>query len=323
MPTHNNIHFEASLFYEFKARSASLELVNPTLEVIKGLRHLSLLSHLESSVQCNEVNTLITSFDGELYFVKREIQNQIIWNCYASAEHFDKLIHHIMQNSDFDYLIWPKNNSLPPKLIVFDMDSTFIQIEVIDELAKAHNVGDKVSQVTESAMRGELDFSESLITRVACLKGLISDTINTIADRLPLSPGIEELVTWAHQNNVKIAIVSGGFTPFVNKLADKMDLFKVKANHLEIIDQKLTGKVVGDIVDAKAKADFVNQLKKELKLKAEEIMSIGDGANDLLMMKETGFSLAYRAKPAVDKEAGGRMKNTHLDKLINLFHLHN
>lgn len=281
--------------------------------------NISLFTNLIESAQDIEFNTLLNHLTHSIFF-KRKIQdNSVIWKCFIDQGELHAFLQNIVQYTSFDYLIWPKNYQSSPKLIVFDMDSTFIQIEVIDELAKAHNVGDKVSQVTEAAMRGELDFSESLITRVACLQGLSSRSIDHIANSLPLSFGVNRLVDWAHQQGIKIAIVSGGFTPFVEKLSLQMNLHKVKANHLQIIDEHLTGKVLGDIVDAQAKADFVNELKKELNLKKNEIMSIGDGANDLLMMKETGFSLAYRAKPAVDKEAGGRMKSTHLDKLISVF----
>jgi len=281
---------------------------------------ISLFSGLDEPVQDNDFKKILDNTEHQLLFSKINEEMSLIWNCFVRQQDLQMFLQVLIQQTSFDYLTWPISCATAPKLIVFDMDSTFIQIEVIDELAKAHNVGVEVSKVTESAMRGELDFSESLITRVACLKGLSSDTIEDIANNLPLSPGVDSLVNWAHQHDIRIAIVSGGFTPFVKKLAVQMNLFKVKANDLEIVNNKLTGKVLGDIVDAQAKADFVNQLKQQLNLQTNEIMSIGDGANDLLMMKETGFSLAYRAKPAVDKEAGGRMKTTYLDRLISVFY---
>lgn len=284
---------------------------------------ISLFSNSAGPKQESEFNKMLDNIDHQMQFSKNIQEGSVIWICFIEERHLSLFLKNLNLLTSFDYLTWPKGcasilNSAP-KLIVFDMDSTFIQIEVIDELAKAHNVGAEVSEVTESAMRGELDFSESLITRVACLKGLSSNTIKTIANSLSLSPGVDKLVKWAHLQDIKIAIVSGGFTPFVKKLATKMNLYKVKANDLEIEENKLTGKVLGDIVDAKAKADFINELKQQLNLQTNEIMSIGDGANDLLMMKETGFSLAYRAKPAVDKKAGGRMKTTNLDRLISVF----
>jgi len=280
---------------------------------------ISLFSNLAESAQDNDFKKILSNTEHQMLFSKINRDNSLIWNCFIKQQDLQIFLQKLIQQTSFDYLVWPKGATSPPKLIVFDMDSTFIQIEVIDELAKSHNVGSEVSKVTESAMRGEIDFSESLITRVACLKGLSSDSIETIANSLPLSPGVDRLVKWAHHLDIKIAIVSGGFTPFVKKLAIQMNLFKVKANDLEIVKNKLTGKVLGDIVDAQAKADFINELKQQLNLQTSEIMSVGDGANDLLMMKETGFSLAYRAKPAVDKESGGRMKTTYLDRLINVF----
>ncbi len=283
------------------------------------IRKITLFSDLDDSVQEADFIQILNNINQQLLFTKSIQQKSLVWNCFIEQQYLQIFLQNLIQTTSFDYLIWPKGRPSMPKLIIFDMDSTFIQIEVIDELAKAHNVGSEVSQVTESAMRGELDFSESLITRVACLRGLSSNTIENIANNLPVSPGVDRLVKWAHQQSIKIAIISGGFTPFVKKLAIQMNLFKVKANNLEIEKNQLTGKVLGDIVDAQAKANFVNELKQELNLQTNEIMSIGDGANDLLMMKETGFSLAYRAKPTVDREAGGRMKSTHLDKLINIF----
>ena len=228
------------------------------------------------------------------------------------------VLDNVIRPSGFDYQIWP-NSQHKPELLVFDMDSTFIQIEVIDELARQHGVGESVSQVTEAAMRGELDFSESLISRVACLEGLSESVIHSISENLPLSEGVASLVDCCHQAGIKIAIVSGGFTPFVSHLKESMGLFKVKANNLEIENGKLTGKVSGGIVDAQAKAHFVTSLASELGLPESKVMAIGDGANDLQMMKVSGYSLAYRAKPAVQAQAGGIMNKTSLNHLAEIF----
>ena len=271
-----------------------------------------------------EFNALLEVFNGQYKFSKRETSGTIIWHVFAEYSVLESWLNDISSGvSDstpaFDYILWPENCQQPPKLLVFDMDSTFIQIEVIDELAKRHGVGESVSEVTEAAMRGELDFSESLISRVACLKGLVDSTIDDISQKLPLSKGVKQLVDICKTQDVKIAIVSGGFTPFVGHLQQAMGLYRVKANDLEIADGKLTGRVLGSIVDANAKAVFVNQLKDELNLNRNEIMTIGDGANDLVMMAETGFNLAYRAKPTVQAQAKGRMNITDLNQLANIF----
>ena len=223
--------------------------------------------------------------------------------------------------SSFDYFYWPEQVNEPPKLLVFDMDSTFIQIEVIDELAKRHHVGDKVIDITEAAMRGELDFSESLIARVKCLDGLSEEAITDLADNLPLSEGIKDLVLAAAKNDTKIAIVSGGFTPFVARAKQELGLYQVRANDLEVKAGQLTGQLVNEnnIIDAQAKADFLHELCEQLSISAKQVMAIGDGANDLVMMDAAGFNLAYRAKPKVELQAQGRMKVTNFNQLGDLF----
>lgn len=263
--------------------------------------------------------TLLSRLDKPVYFIKKETSNLVCWEVFASCSELENWLVDYVNASSFDFLVWPEKHLNPPKLFVFDMDSTFIQIEVIDELARQHGVGESVSKVTEAAMRGELDFSESLISRVACLAGLAESTIDKIGASLPLSSGVAHLVEQCHIKDVKVAIVSGGFTPFVQRLKESMGLFEVRANNLEIDNEKLTGKVLGQIVDAQIKADFVNQLREKLNITKNDILTIGDGANDLLMMNESGFSLAYRAKPAVQAKAKGRMNITTLDDLCCVF----
>jgi len=262
---------------------------------------------------------LLKSLSGPVYFKKRNSDNRLCWDVWSDEASINCWMENFLHQSDYDFLKWPQGQNEAPKLLVFDMDSTFIQIEVIDELARCHGVGDSVAEVTEAAMRGELDFSESLVSRVACLKGLSQDYISQIADNLPLSEGIDRLVQACHQHQVKVAIVSGGFTPFVERIKQKMSLYAVKANQLKIDQRQLTGELEGAIIDALAKADFVKQLSQQLQLKAGDILAIGDGANDLKMMQETGFSLAYKAKPAVQGQATGRIESTHLGYLIDVF----
>jgi len=283
---------------------------------------LTLYSIHENNVDVSQAERFLTLFDSSndtFYFRHRKSSNLILWDLFASSEILQRLLQDNVKTSNLDYLLWPERWQSPPKLLVFDMDSTFIQIEVIDELAKRHGVGTSVAKVTEAAMRGELDFSESLISRVACLRDLSETTIADICDDLPLSEGVDQLIRNTHKNDVKVAIVSGGFTPFVEHIKKSMDLYEVKANNLQINNGRLTGELKGAIVDAQAKADYVLEMADKLKLHANEIITIGDGANDLQMMKESGFSLAYRAKPAVQAEARGRMNSTNLNHLIDIF----
>jgi len=289
---------------------------------LKDMSKLTLFANHEGNRDESQVQCFLTLFDSSthtVYFRQRKSSNLILWDLFAPSDTLQRLLQYSVKASKFDYLLWPESWQSPPKLLVFDMDSTFIQIEVIDELAKRHGVGDSVSKVTEAAMRGELDFSASLISRVACLKGLSQTTIADICADLPLTEGVDRLVKKCHQSDVKVAIVSGGFTPFVEHIKKNMDLYQVKANDLQVNSGRLTGELMGDIVDAKAKAEYVIELAYKLKLKNTEIMTIGDGANDLQMMRVSGFSLAYRAKPAVQAEARGRMNSTHLNHLIDIF----
>ena len=279
---------------------------------------LSLFNNEDFISQKNAIKQLLSIIDSEVFTRLDAYNENLHWTIYADYSVLKK-IQVDLNITQFDYLLWPEGQVEPPKLMLFDMDSTFIQIEVIDELAKHHNVGEAVSKVTEAAMRGELDFAQSLITRVACLKGLRSDTIEKIASQLPLSKGVTKLVAAGKNNACNTAIVSGGFTPFVDKLKNDLNLYRVKANHLEIKDDKLTGVVLGDIVDAKAKADFLESLCESLEITPNQVIAIGDGANDLLMMKAAGFNLAYQAKPKVQQQANGRINFSTLARLINVF----
>ncbi len=184
-----------------------------------------------------------------------------------------------------------------------DMDSTAIQIECIDEIAKLAGVGEQVAEVTERAMRGELDFAASLRQRVATLKGADASILEQVRDGLPLMPGLTELVARLHELGWHVAIASGGFTYYTDYLRDKLNLFSVSANQLGIKQGKLTGKVVGPIVDAKFKANNLQELAESLEIPVTQTVAIGDGANDLKMIKVAGLGIAYHAKPKVYSKA--------------------
>ncbi len=193
---------------------------------------LTLFSESCFDIQVKNLLELFALSEQKFSFYVEQKSATFYWSVYADYSSLLTLKKQLTE-SHFDYLLWPEKVVEPPRLLLFDMDSTFIEIEVIDELANYHNVGEEVSRVTEAAMRGELDFSESLISRVACLKGLEQSAIDLIAAKLPLSKGVVELVNYAKKNGCVSAIVSGGFTPFVGKLKVDLDLYKVKANELE------------------------------------------------------------------------------------------
>ena len=189
-----------------------------------------------------------------------------------------------------------------PGLLVMDMDSTAIEIECIDEIAKLAGSGDQVAEVTERAMRGELDFAASLRQRVATLKDADANILKTVRDQLPLMPGLTSLVAKLQALGWHVAIASGGFTYFAEYLRDTLHLSAIAANVLEIRDGKLTGEVLGDIVDAQYKADTLHKLAARFDIAPEQTVAVGDGANDLPMIKASALGIAYHAKPKVNEQ---------------------
>jgi phosphoserine phosphatase len=205
-------------------------------------------------------------------------------------------------------------------LCVMDMDSTLINIECIDEIADMMNIKPQVSAITEKSMRGELDFSQSLKARVALLKGLPEIKLQQVIDeRLQANPGAVEWIAACKANNIKTMVVSGGFTLFANHVKDLLGLDYAVANTFEIIDGKLTGRILGDIVDAERKAQELVKLRDELGLKPDQTIAIGDGANDLKMMAVATVGVAYHAKPIVQQQATYALNFSGLDGVINLF----
>jgi phosphoserine phosphatase len=205
-------------------------------------------------------------------------------------------------------------------LICFDMDSTLITIECIDELADFAGKKEEVSAVTEAAMRGEIDYRESLRRRLALLAGLDARVLAKVfGERLLLSPGARELLEAAQKAGLRTAILSGGFTYFTERLRIELGFDFATSNELEISGGKLTGHVAGDIVDAAAKAHHLCRLRDELGLRRDQVIACGDGANDLLMMAESGLAVAYRAKPATRAKADVAINFGGLDSLLNLF----
>lgn len=199
-----------------------------------------------------------------------------------------------------------------PGLLVMDMDSTAIQIECIDEIAKLAGTGELVAEVTERAMRGELDFTASLRQRVGTLEGADADILRQVRDTLPLMPGLVQLVLKLETLGWKVAIASGGFTFFADYLRDRLRLTAAVANELEIRDGRLTGHVTGDIVDAKYKAMTLRRLAEEYDIPAAQTVAIGDGANDLPMIKAAGLGIAYHAKPKVNEQTEVTIRHADL-----------
>lgn len=202
------------------------------------------------------------------------------------------------------------------RLICFDMDSTLIETEVIDELAMRAGVGDQVKAITERAMRGEIDFIESFKERVSLLKGLDESVMREIAENLPITEGVERLMYVLKRYGYKIAILSGGFTYFGNYLKDKFGIDYVYANELEIIDGKLTGRYLGDIVDGKRKAELLRLIAQMEKVDIAQTIAVGDGANDLPMLSIAGLGIAFHAKPKVAANARQSINTIGLDGVL-------
>lgn len=207
------------------------------------------------------------------------------------------------------------------RLIFFDMDSTLVDMEVIDEMARRAGVPREVARITEKAMRGDFDFEEALIQRVALLKGLSLEELHQIRGAIPLSEGVQELVATLKWLGYRLGLVTGGFDFFADHMKEELGLDFAYSNRLEIKNGALTGKVTGDIVDAAGKARIVNQVSCDLGIPLDQIVVVGDGANDALMIGQAGLGIAYNAKKRLDSVANvslGKARLTHLFHLLGI-----
>ena len=204
------------------------------------------------------------------------------------------------------------------KLAVFDMDSTLIQCEVIDELAKQAGVGDRVVEITERAMRGELDFNQSFAERLGLLRGLDARVASEIASSLPFSDGAHELMLTLRARGVRTVILSGGFDVFAESVMGALKMDSYVANTLEIVDNKLTGRVIPPIVNADEKRARLISLASSMAIDLSQTMAVGDGANDLKMLETAGIGVAFRAKPVVREQARYQLSHVGLDGALYL-----
>ena len=204
------------------------------------------------------------------------------------------------------------------RLFAFDMDSTLIQGEVIDELAAMAGVGEQVTRITEAAMRGELNFDESFARRVALLKGLPAERVYALLDAIPLADGAERLIRTLKLLGYKTAILSGGFTFFANCLQERLGIDHVHANKLEIVDGAVTGRVIPPVINGHRKAALLAEIADREAISLEQVVAVGDGANDIPMLNLAGMGIAYRAKPLVRRSAGQAISSLGLDGLLYL-----
>jgi phosphoserine phosphatase len=233
----------------------------------------------------------------------------------------DEAIPPLCEQARLDYAYVPENRRLGDfRLLVMDMDSTLITIETIDELADLVGLKKEVAAITEAAMRGEIEYDESLRRRVSVLKGLGEDALQRVYDeRVRLTPGADKLLSKAQSAGIRTLLVSGGFTYITDRLKARLKLDYTRSNCLELVDGKLTGNIVGEIVNADGKRDELVEVRDRLGLSREQIIGIGDGANDLKFMAECGVSIAYHAKPIVRGQTTHAINYVDLRGVLNLF----
>ena len=236
-------------------------------------------------------------------------------------------VRHSLHNFSNDHLAdvtiqAARNNNLPARLVVFDMDSTLIDAEVIDELALEAGVGQEVAAITESAMRGEIDFQKSFSARVALLEGLSAQVLQSVADRLQFNPGAETLINRLKHLGFKTAIISGGFSFFAQHLKSLLGIDYVFANQLDIADGVVTGKVVGDVIDGTRKAQILREIAAKEGLDLQQVVAVGDGANDLPMLEIAGLGIAYKAKPVVRARAKQSLSHNSLVAVLYILGHH-
>ncbi|SMC24869.1 phosphoserine phosphatase [Andreprevotia lacus DSM 23236] len=233
----------------------------------------------------------------------------------------DEAVADFCESNQLDYAFIPEDANVHDiGLVVMDMDSTLITIECIDEIADMVGIKPQVADITAAAMRGELDFRESLTRRVALLAGLEESALARVYDeRLQLMAGAEKMLKGFQQAGAKTLLISGGFTFFTGKLQTRLSLSRAIANVLEIDNGKLTGKVNGDIVDAERKKTELIAFREELGLRRDQVVAIGDGANDLPMLHEAGYGVACHAKPKVKAEAPYSINQVGLEGVLNYF----
>jgi phosphoserine phosphatase len=228
----------------------------------------------------------------------------------------------VATSTGFDVSLQPESLYRRSKrLVVLDMDSTLIRIEVIDELARAHGVGPEVARITERAMQGEMDYDESLRQRVALLKGLDVKVLDRIAADLPLTEGAETMVRVLKRLGYKIAVISGGFSRAAEALKRRLDMDYAYSNNLEVVGGKLTGRVIGPIVNGQRKAELLETIAQAEGVLLDQVIAVGDGANDALMLERAGLGIAFHAKAKLREHADTSISGAGLDAILYLLGL--
>ncbi|UCE55035.1 MAG: phosphoserine phosphatase SerB [Desulfobacterales bacterium] len=289
-------------------------------------RRLLVLTHFGDTRSIAEISKVLAEENANVEMISSQTHHgarsfEMIVNIIG-VNSVDRLKNRIMTKSrqlNIDLAIQTREAHRKNKrMICFDMDSTLVDMEGIDEMARKAGVHREVARITDKAMRGDFDFEASLRQRVAMLRGLAVDDLMDIRNRMVLSEGADELLTTLKWLGFKLGIVSGGFDIFAEYLKDKFSLDFAYANHLEIKNGALTGKVRGDIVDAAQKARIVNQVSCDMGIPLDQVVAIGDGANDSLMLTQAGLGIAYHAKKGLDRVANVALSKTHFNHIFHL-----
>ena len=304
----NQISFDNITF----KHSNDVNLINSNIELVafSDLTVAGLMAiQLKANITIQSLNTTNNRNNATSYRFSVKCED------FASSR---KLVAEFSLNNNIELALLQNAPSLEKGgLLVMDMDSTTIEIECIDEIAKLAGTGEQVSKVTELAMEGKLDFAQSLHQRVATLANASVGILEEVARDIPLMPGLETLIKELKKSNWRIAIASGGFTYFADHLQNLLSLDAAHANELEIVNGKLTGKVLGNVVDAQAKADCLLNLAKKYQIEHNQTVAMGDGANDLVMMEAASFGVAFHAKPIVLAQADSSINHKGLDCLLH------
>jgi len=307
----NNCQCDESFITSAEQASIDVNLNNlPELVVFSDIS-IQLLSQLTSA--CDISLSALTAINHR----NKQISYRFAINVNELSEARQKLISFAETNNIEAAILLNAPKLDVPGLLVMDMDSTTIEIECIDEIAILAGVGEQVSAVTELAMQGKLDFSESLYQRVATLENSPEQILADVAKDIPLMMGLETLISELKKHQWRIAIASGGFTYFADHLKEMLSLDAAYANTLEIVDGKLTGKVLGKVVDANVKAECLSLLSTEYNIPHQQTVAMGDGANDLVMMEAANLGVAFHAKSIVKEKADTAINTSGLDCMIH------
>ncbi|WP_338401529.1 phosphoserine phosphatase SerB [Neptunicella marina] len=328
--TFNPAEFTSQFYFEqLSARTTYLTDLSEAgvslAEINDSATHRLLIA--ADGLNLGKINAVFTALTGKLkvheFYASRFNQvcqtQAVIVNVTITDELDNQILDALSQQLAVELMLTGQAPGIDqPGLLLMDMDSTMIACECIDEIAKLTGAAESVAKVTEQAMQGKLDFAQSLYQRVACLEGVDVTLLKSIRDRLPIMPGLSVLIRELKQAGWKVAVASGGFTFFADYLKQRFELDSATANVLEQQDGKLTGKVLGQVVDAKVKAQTLKTLAKDFGIDESQTIAMGDGANDLVMMQAAGLGVACHAKPIVRQQADVAIRSSNLDTLLHL-----